>query len=237
MRLATRFWVWIIALILAVLVGLAAGSCAHKSGGDDDDAAADDAGDDDAADDDAADDDAADDDSGGCAPITDPFPPSEQIYQFLDAFTPMVTYVGSYQGQLVALGENLNGSKADSLQVQFPDNLTVGQHDLRWDDDPTTNDIMGLYMVGVSVSGTYDKAFYAYRGCMDIQSTGAIGDAFSAHFTSLYMTEAQVDLGTGQIQITPPGEGLQAFIMDTTIACKIVDFSQTPSMGDMCIQR
>ena len=238
MRCVSRFWVWTLVLSLAILVGLAAANCSNKSSGDDDASADDDAGDDttdDDAGDDATDDDAGDDTGGGCAPITDPFPPSEQIYQFLDVFSPLATYVGSTQGQFVALGETMNGAKANSLQVQFPDTYAVGEHDMRWDDDPTTSEIMGLYMLGLTATGTYDKAFYVYRGCMNIEQTGAIGDPFQAHFTSLYMTEAQVDMGTGEIQITTPGEGLQAFIMDTTIACTIVEFTATPNIGDLCM--
>jgi hypothetical protein len=240
--MTTRLTALLLVLLLAALGGATALACGGDDDDDDNDTGGDDTSDDDTTDDDTAADDTADDDSGdddsgtGCSPVTDPFPPSEEIYRFIDVFSPMATYVGAFQGQLMAMGQTIGaGNKADSFQVQFPDTMGVGEHDLAWDEDPTTNDVMGLFIFGLTVSGTYDKAFYAYRGCMDVTATGGIGDLFSAHFTSVYMTEAVVDFDTGQVQVMAPGEGMQAFIMDTTIECTIVEFSQTPSIGDLCM--
>ena len=231
-KLATLFLVLVLGSLTAFTVAFL--GCGDDDDDDDDD---DDTGDDDAGDDDTGDDDTGDDDSGEdfCAPITEPFPPAEEIYQFLDLFTSMADLVMEYQDELVALGQVVHGFQADSFQVEFPHAFAVGEHDMRWEADPNESEIMGVYIIGLTQAMTYEKAFYVYRGCMTIEETGEVGDYFRATFTDLYMTEAEIDLDTGQISIMMPGEGLQAFIMEMTIECDIVPFTQTPSIGDICM--
>ena len=218
-----RLYLLILVALLALAVCMIASSChsSKSSSSSDDDTAAD------------------DDSATGCAPITDPMPPSDQIYYYTDTFTSMADYVAQYQGKIIAMAENItmaDAAGADSFNLEMPQDLVAGDYDLRWDGDPQQNQVMVYFIKGLSITGTtYDKAFYAYRGCMTIVETGDVGANFTATFKNLWMTEAILDLSSGSIQIIPPGQGVYGMINNATITCKIAQYSNPPQMSDLCM--
>lgn len=226
-------------LIMLCALGLALGIGISCDQGDDDDDDDDDdsADDDDSGDDDTADDDTDDDDdeAPGCLPIEDPYPPQDQIYIFQDDFVPTTDYVAVYGSDLVIMSNAVNSNfTMDSFEIHVPKDAVPGEYDLRWDSDPNESDVMALFIDDYS-GLTYTKAFFAYRGCISIEQTGGIGDNFRATLTDLYMTEAVVNISTGSVQIMMPGDGMQAFFLNLTTECAIVEFNQSTIQQDMCM--
>ena len=187
-----------------------------------------------------------DDDSGeGCAPIDDPFPDADLITLWLDEFGTTGQIILDYiatapTGDIVALKMSQTGLLADQFQIQFPDDLTAGEHDLRWDGDPSSVDLFGLFIQGMSVSGDYEGAYVPYRGCMTIEETGEVGSNFKATLTNLHMTEAEVDVNSGQVQVVEPFTGGNfGWIGTMTIECEIAEYSTDPNalIRDSCMIR
>jgi len=216
----------ILLLILGLSLGLWLGSCA--SGGGDDDS------DDDTTDDDTDDDidDDTDDDT------------QEDFDVWLDQFTPDMTVVISFGGQLQAEGDKIVQQfppKADSFMLVGTSLFTAGQYKIDFDYEQGSNtppDPSVLYIIGLQMDMQgnvvgYDEAYFSYSGNVSVDSTGNVGDMFAASVTELKMIQANLTFSGNQISIEVIPTGKKAYIGFTYLACKIANYP--PGIGDICM--
>ncbi len=212
-------WLLSLLLILGLAFGLVVSSCA--GGGDDDD-------DDDDTTDDDADDDTDDDLDPGDFDV------------WLDEFTPQMTVVIKFGGQLQAEGDIIKQQLPpvmDSLSFAGASLLATGEYQIDFDYQSGGGEVpdpFALYIIGLTADMSYDSAYFSYAGTITVDSTGDVGDLFAGYASQLQMIEAELTFNpdnTISISILP--DGRKAYIGFAYLACPIANYP--PGMGDICM--